>query len=380
MKQLKILFPTGSFYPAQTGGPDNTVYWITKALTRRGHHPIISTTDRGQSLSMPRGQWLDTEYGEVIYTRNPIHYLPVGVIRRALSRIEETDVLHLSMITYPASFLMAMINSRFYRKPMLWSSRGDLDPPMLLRSPQKKKTVINAINRSVDRDLLWFHSTCDAETQYIRDNFGASSKVIQIPNYMELPERIDVPKEKYFLYIGRIDPKKAIENLIEALAKSSAFSASEFVLKIVGDYYNDYGRKLVSLVETRGLTNKIKFLGHRSGREKEELLAAAHFTFMPSHTENFGIVVMEGLAQGTPAVASTGTPWKILEEQDAGYWVDNDPESLVEVVDRVLSLSPEEHRQMSANAYRLAREEFSIHANVSEWEAAYQKILSWNQP
>ncbi|WP_116107090.1 glycosyltransferase family 4 protein [Lewinella sp. IMCC34191] len=376
MKKLKILFPTGSFYPAQTGGPDNTVYWITKALTRRGHQPVISTTDRGQPLPTPRGRWLDTDYGKVIYTRNPVHYLPLGVIKMALKKLRNVDVLHLSMITYPASFLMAAINSKFYRKPMLWSSRGDLDPPMLLRSPKRKKAVISLINRHVDKDLLWFHSTCDAETTYIRRNFGDEAKVIQIPNYMELPDRIETTKEKYFMYIGRIDPKKAIENLIEALSRSRSFLSSEFTLKIVGDYYNDYGRMLVNLVEKKGLGNRIRFLGHRDGREKEELLASAWFTFMPSHTENFGIVVMEGLAQGTPAVASTGTPWEVLEQHHAGYWVPNDPESLEKTVDRILQLPPDELRQMNENAYRLAREEFSIHANISEWEEAYQKILA----
>ncbi len=356
------------------------MYWITKALKRRGHQPIISTTDWGLSLSTPRDQWLDTDFGKIIYSSTPIHYLPIRAIRKTIQKIKDADVLHLSMITYPSSFLMAIINSRFYRKPMLWSSRGDLDPPMLLRSPRKKQAVIKLINKYVDKDLLWFHSTCDAETSYIRQNFGEDSKVIQIPNYMELPERIETKKEKYFMFIGRIDPKKAIENLIEALSKSKPFLSSEFTLKIVGDYYNDYGRMLVKMVESKGLDQKIRFLGHRDGREKEELLAAAWFTFMPSHTENFGIVVMEGLAQGTPAVASTGTPWELLEERQAGYWIPNDPESLAKVVDRILNLPPEVLAQMNDNAYRLAREEFSIHANVAEWEGAYQKILAWNHP
>ena len=376
MKPLTILFPTGSFYPAQTGGPDNTVYWITKALTRRGHRAIISTTDVGQGLPMPRGRWLDTDYGRVVYTHNPIHYLPLRVITRALSQLREADVLHLSMVTYPSSFIMAILNSWFVGKPMLWSSRGDLDPPMLLRSRKKKATVIKMINALVNKDLLWFHSTCDAETEYIRHNFGQDAKVIQIPNYMELPERIETSKEKFFLYIGRIDPKKAIENLITAMARSQAFMDSEFTLKIVGDYYNDYGHGLVKQVEDLGLTQKIRFLGHRDGREKEEILASAWFTFMPSHTENFGIVVMEGLAQGTPAVASTGTPWKILEERNAGFWVDNDPESLIRVIDHIHTLSPEQMKQYSKNALQLARDEFSIHANVEQWEAAYQKILA----
>ena len=376
MKPLTILFPTGSFYPAQTGGPDNTVYWITKALTRRGHRAVISTTDVGQSLPMPRGRWLDTDYGKVVYTRNPIHYLPLRVITRALSQLRQADVLHLSMITYPSSFVMAILNSWFVGKPMLWSSRGDLDPPMLRRSAKKKAAVIRMINSLVNKQLLWFHSTCDAETEYIRNNFGQDAKVIQIPNYMELPERIETSKEKFFLYIGRIDPKKAIENLIEAMSCSRAFLDGEFTLKIVGDYYNEYGQGLVRQVESLDLTHKIRFLGHRDGREKEEILASAWFTFMPSHTENFGIVVMEGLAQGTPAVASTGTPWKILEERQAGFWIDNDPESLTRIIDHIHTIPPDQMKELSQNSIRLAREEFSIHANVSEWEAAYQKLLA----
>ena len=375
-RPLNILFPTGSFYPAQTGGPDNTVYWITKALTRRGHEAVISTTDWEQPLPTPRDRWLETDYGKVVYTRTLIHYLPLRQMWRSLRKLQRSDVLHLSMIFYPSSFLLALLNSLLFDKPVLWSSRGDLDPPMLLRSREKKLPVLKLINRWVNKDKLWFHSTCDAETSYIRDNFGADTKVIQIPNYMELPERIKTHKEKYFLYIGRIDPKKAIENLIEALANAPTFLESEFTLKVVGDYYNDYGHGLVKQVEQLGLTNKIRFLGHRDGREKEELLAAAWFTFMPSHTENFGIVVMEGLAQGTPAVASTGTPWEVLETEEAGYWVDNDPATLTETIERIHTLGPEEMEKLNHNALRLARERFSIHANVAEWEAAYEKILS----
>lgn len=375
-KRLTVLFPTGSFYPAQTGGPDNTVYWITKALTRRGHRAIISTTDRGQPLTTPRNEWFDTEYGTAIYTPNLLHYLPVNVLRKAARRLREADVLHLSMITYPASFLMAIINSRFFGKPMLWSSRGDLDPPMLLRSRRKKAFVLWLINSAVDKKRLWFHSTCDAETEYIRDNFGADSKVIQIPNYMELPDRVEVSKEKYFLYIGRIDPKKAIENLITALADSSVFREGPFHLKIVGDHHNAYGNALVEQVKEADLQEKVRFMGHRGGREKEEILAKAWFTFMPSHTENFGIVVMEGLAQATPAVASTGTPWSILEEREAGYWVDNDPESLSRTIAKIHTLTPTQMETLNQNALRLAREEFSIHANISEWEKAYYSLLS----
>ncbi|MEL7160178.1 MAG: glycosyltransferase family 4 protein [Bacteroidota bacterium] len=377
-EKLSILFPTGSFFPAQNGGPDNTVYWITKALTKRGHQPVIATTDWGLPSGTPTEVWLETNYGEVNYTKNPILYLPWGVLRRVLSKIKQADIVHLSMITYPGSWLTAVINSWFYGKPMVWSSRGDLDPPMLRRSPRKKAFVLWLINNLVNKKKLWFHSTCDAETRYIKHNFGLDAKVIEITNYMELPRKVEVSKEKYFLFIGRIDPKKAIENLIEALAASPLFRKSPFTLRIVGEHHNEYGKKLERQVEESGLAGRVEFLGHRTGVEKEELLAGAWFTFMPSHTENFGIVVTEALAQGTPAVASTGTPWELLETEDAGYWVDNDPDSLTEVIEEILKLSDDRMEELNRNALELASEHFDIHQNIDKWVDAYHQILARN--
>lgn len=369
---MRILFPTGSFYPAQTGGPDNTIYWITKALTQVGHQAVISTTDRGVAANVLRNKWLNTPYGEVIYSHDRIHYFPLCVVYNSLRKLKSADLVHLAMVTYPASWLIAILNSFFYGKPMIWSTHGDLDPPMLLRSRKKKALVIWLINKLVRKNLLTFHSTCNAETKYIRKNFGEEVRITQILNYMELPEPLDRESQRYLLYVGRIDPKKAIENLIAALAATPSFLGSDFVLKVVGDYDNAYGHRLIEQARAAKVDHKIEFLGHREGAEKEELLARAWFIIMPSHTENFGIVVMEALAQRTPAVASTGTPWEILPLRDAGFWTDNDLESLSAVVDKIIKLTPARMREMETNALELVRDEFSIKNNIGKWERAYE--------
>ena len=373
---LTILFPTGSFYPAQNGGPDNTVYWITKALKRRGHHPIVTTTTSGLPAGTPVNTWLDKDCGEVIYTRNAIHYLPLRLLFTALRSVRRADVLHFTMISYPIGILLAVANSWWFGKPMLWSSRGDLDPPILRRSRRKKLAVIWLIRHLVARRKLWFHSTCDAETAYLKDHFGRDARVIQIPNYMELPDYLDAPKEQYLLYVGRIDPKKAIENLIDAVAGSDAFRASAFTLKIVGDYDNAYGRSLHDQVREADLMDKVLFLGHRAGNEKERLLASAWCLFMPSHSENFGIVVLEAMAQGTPAVASLGTPWECLKTQGAGFWVSNSPATLRATVEKVIALPEASVSAMGRRALSLARERFDVHANAAEWTDTYRRMLA----
>ena len=45
--------------------------------------------------------------------------------------------------------------------------------------------------------------------------------------------------------------------------------------------------------------------------------------------------VGETLARGIPVIASTGTPWKRLDEMGAGLWVENDPDSLAQALERI---------------------------------------------
>ena len=68
------------------------------------------------------------------------------------------------------------------------------------------------------------------------------------------------------------------------------------------------------------------------GEEKYKLYANAYFSILVSHSENFGNVVIEALSQGTPVIASKGTPWEQLAEK-AGFWIDNDENSIACCID-----------------------------------------------
>ncbi len=371
--KLNILFPTGSFYPAQTGGPDNSVYWITKALMQQGVQVSVVSTDRGLSPAIPRDKWLDQDFARIIYTKNRIHYLPLKLIGCALRKLRNADILHLTMIFYPASFLMAILNQLFYKKPVVWSIRGDFDPHMMQRSSWKKRLIVLLIRRWLKKKVA-FHATCDAETQYAKNTLGNDIKVLQLTNYMEIPDPIEGKKAPYLLYLGRIDSKKAIENLISALDRSKYFRKSGFGLKIAGDYGSPYGRQLADLTDQLQLNDQVEFVGHASGTHKQKLLAEAYFLVMPSHTENFGIVVAEALAQGTPAIASIHTPWQILETKRAGFWVDNQVEPLAASLDHILQLSAEEYESIRQNTRPLAVETLDVHANIGKWLEAYTRL------
>jgi len=219
-----------------------------------------------------------------------------------------------------------------------------------------------------------FHSTCDAETDYIKQQFKHPVRIVQIPNYVELPKLVPRKPETYLLYIGRINLKKGLDSLIQALALSKEFLRSEFVFKIAGRGDKAYTSKLKQLVESFGLTEKVSFIGQVEGEQKLHLFANAYWTFMPSHTENFGIVVLESLAQNTPVLASTNSPWQELETERVGFWVDNSPESLAGKIDEILTMPFKEYEAYRDRARPYVEERYDILKNIDKWQELYSAV------
>ncbi|GAB4024317.1 glycosyltransferase family 4 protein [Spirosoma koreense] len=364
---MKIFFSAGSFFPAQIGGPDNIMYWQAKALTQRGHQVWVTTTDDGIGPEVEKDRWLTTDFGRGIYVKTAIHYAPLKLMLASLKPLWQCEVVHLSNIFYPASWLLAPL-ALLLGKKVVWTVHGEFDPDVLIYSTQRKKVVLSLV-RLVAKRIL-FHSTCDAETQYIKDQLGTSTRIVQLPYFMELTPTLARTPGDFWLYVGRIHPKKGIERLIEALP----LVRKKKRLKIIGDYHNEYGQQLIELANRIGYRDQIDFLGHKKGTEKYQLMADSYCMIMPSYTENFGIVVTEALTQGTPVIASLGTPWKILSDRRAGFWSSNDVQPLADTLNQMADMDPATYEQYRQNAARLV-EEYDITKNIQKWEDIYQRVL-----
>lgn len=369
---MKVFFPLEVFYPSQAGGTSNTVYWLTKNLARHGFEPVLVASDKGIGPGFPLNCWRDTDAGRVIHVRTRHLNFPLGQTWYALRHFHRSDIVHISSVFYPTAFITA-IAARILGKKVMWSVHGELDPYALEHSRRRKRPILRLL-RSVVGTYPVFHSTCDEETVYIRDIFGEDARIEQIPNYVELPDQVERNDGRYLLYIGRLHPKKGIENLIQALTRSKAFLDSNLMLRIAGRGRADYERELRELVDRLGIDNKIEFVGQVEGVAKEQLLASAFWTVMPSHTENFGLVVLESLAQNTPVIASKGTPWQVLEDERLGFWTDNSPEALSEILTRVISMPSEEYEDYRRRGRPFVVENYDIRKNIDRWVDAYQKM------
>ncbi len=369
---MKILYPLEVFYPSQAGGTANTVYWIVKNLAAHGIEPVVIATDKGLRADVPRNKWTGFDWGKVIYVRTRFLRFPLFQTCTSLRNVLRADIVHLSSIYFPTSLATAFA-AFLTGKRLVWSVHGEVDAYTLKDSATQKQLVLLLVKKIL-RKYPTFHSTCDAETVYIKNVFGDDVRIEQITNYFEVPDKQPRTDSRYLLFIGRLNHKKGIENLIHAVSLSKFFGESDFVLKIAGDGDEKYKKELSDLVEKLYLSNKIHFVGQVVGRTKHQLLADAYFTIMPSHTENFGLVVIESLAQHTPVIASTNTPWKILEEGKVGFWVDNSPDKLAKTIDKILTMTDSEYESYRQRGREFVFRNFDISKNIDKWVRFYKSL------
>jgi len=106
------------------------------------------------------------------------------------------------------------------------------------------------------------------------------------------------------LYLGRIDSKKGLGNLINGVAALQC-RFPELVLVLGGDDRSYYARRLEASVTRRGLQSRVRFLGHLGTVAKREALVAADIFALVSENENYGLVIVEAAAWGVPVLTTT---------------------------------------------------------------------------
>ena len=366
---MRVFISSGLFYPSKLGGPAKTLYWLSKGLIYKGIAVSVVTSNNWiQDGLVEIDVWTEINDIRVRYCTAKSK-LPLNVIFHSAKELLKCDVVLLSSLFFIPSFFIALI-AAYTSKKIIWSSRGELFGAAINGS--KEKQLFIRLLRLLFAKRVVFHATSSEEESQIYKYLGSKVKTIIIPNYMELHEklsRID-GVEKYFLYVGRVAPIKALDNLLLGLSKSDSFMSSDCKLLIAGGVekqFESYYNQLNKIVEDNlTLKGKVVFLGNISGQEKFQLYADAYYSILVSHSENFGNVVIEALSQGTPVIASKGTPWQKLVVCNAGKWIDNSENEIAKCIDEVLAMGEEEYEQVRSNAYKLALD-FDVYANIDEW-------------
>jgi glycosyltransferase involved in cell wall biosynthesis len=105
------------------------------------------------------------------------------------------------------------------------------------------------------------------------------------------------------LFMGRINPIKNLESLLDAwLFVRRAMPGA--LLELAGEGDPNYVASLQRRASMNGIASSVAFRGFVSKEKKDRLLSTATLLVLPSHHENFGVVVLEALEAGVPVVVS----------------------------------------------------------------------------
>ena len=133
--------------------------------------------------------------------------------------------------------------------------------------------------------------------------------------YTRYPE---LESKRLALFLGRLHPKKGCDLAIQAFARTLS-KDSGWHLVMAGPDQVGWRAELSRLAASLGIADRITWTGMLSGDEKWGALHSSEFFFLPSHQENFGVVVAEALACGVPALISDKVNiWHEVKESGAG--------------------------------------------------------------
>lgn len=362
---------------ARSGGPSTCTLDMMEGLYAIRAHVELLTVSSEDILGKGR-PWLK----EV-----PNDYKTPFVISRNIQKClwqSSHDIYHANALWMGSTHDTCRI-ARKLRKPYIISPHGMLYPTALAVKSWKKKILLNLWYYKDINSAACLHATCQQEADYCRQ-FGYKGPIAVIPNAVVFPEGIELKKNNYrdskgrrqIGFLGRLHPIKKVENVIYALYKLPDEQKSQISLLIMGKYDDQYEQWLKDEVKRLGLEETVEFVGFVSGKEKYERLSRLSALMVPSAQENFGMIVPEALICGTPVYASLGTPWGELNDCDAGWWKDNVPETIAEVIKEILSKSDEELLEMGKNGRRLIEQKYEQHKVAGMMKELYEWVVEVN--
>jgi len=335
------------------GGPVRAIIDLSSKLAALGHNVKIITLDDKDAPE----EWRDNP------ASNP-HTVRIGHMgnkgltyspeQRATihDAIKDADVVHLHAIWEPMTLGVSKI-VRKANKPYVISLRGMLDDWCMEQRRFKKLIYLKLGASSMLNSAAAIHSTAEGELAQSKKWFPKTQGIV-IPNLLNLDPYENLPGEQIaretfpmfdtgdpvLLYLSRLHYKKGIEHLIEAI-KILKDSGSPHRLLIAGDGDKAYESKLKALTKQLNLEDHVAFLGLVTGDTKISLYQAADLFVLPTSQENFGFVLYESLAAGTPLVTTKGVDtWPELQDQAQAVICDQNKEAFATTI-KQLTNDPE---------------------------------------
>lgn len=374
-KAPRLLHVIGTLDP-QYGGPVAALHGLSVSSSRAGSHVTIATLDppvRHTHAWDGVAAIVNLGPGRLKLGASPYNYSSrlVPWLRETAGEYDLV-IVHGIWQFHSAAVWRALSG----RVPYYVFAHGALDPWFKRAHPLKhlKKWIYwHAIEARVLSGAAGVLFTSEEEMLLARQSFSMDEMKKRVVSYGIIAPAGDPKTEiasfwrqfpdlvghRILLFLSRLHEKKGCDLLLRAFAAVHKIDPS-LQLVMAGPDGGALGQ-LVHQSRALGIENRVSWLGMLNGEVKWGALRCADAFVLPSHSENFGVAVVEALACGTPVLISKMVNiWREIEIDGAGIAGSDDLEGTLGLLTAWLQRDASERRAMRARAVYSFTRRFEI--------------------
>jgi glycosyltransferase involved in cell wall biosynthesis len=384
---MNILFVSSSYYPHING-----VYYfvcrIGPLLQEKGHKVAVIVPSESVHFSLKKIDDLDV-YGIPSYPVivNPTIRLPIPFfLRTRLRRIIEDfkpDLIHVQD-HFPLSKAVVVLNKKL-KIPIIGSNHFMPENfTILLRNKKMKQIFENYLWKSFSRvfnQVRLVTTPTETGARLIRphlrvDAIAISSGIgMQIFNpsgdTREIKTKYSIPDKPILLYVGRLDPEKHIEEILQAVA--IAIKKVDFCFVIVGKGTSKIA--LEKLTQHLEITNNVIFTGFVPDEDLPYFYKMGRCFIIASIAELLSLGALQAMASGLPVIAvNAGALSELVKDKVNGYlFEEGDIPAISRHIEDIIT-NDEVYRRMSEKSMEYASQH-DINKTLESFEKLYEEEI-----
>lgn len=324
---------------------------------------------------------------QLIIENAKILYIPCNIrkyssMRKEWNRILDEikpDLVHVNCCWMPCCALTQKWAQKKGYKVIL-TPHGMLEPWIMNRNYWTKKLpALLLFQKSAIKNADCIHATAESEKLNILI-LGYNNRIEVIANGIDVDSikiKENWERKRNILFLSRIHVKKGIEFLLEAVSLLKS-QLKGYTITIAGEGKEEYISSLKSKAKELGIEKMVDFCGGVYGEKKWELYRNADVFVLPTYSENFGIVIAEALASGTPVITTKGTPWEELNTEECGWCIDIGLQPLISALNCFQGLSDTTILEYALRGRLLVESKFNIRKIAKDFICLYKTLINEN--
>ncbi len=378
------------------GGPVTMVADAAESLAAEGVEVTIFATDLGKAPWAgdwrsvqpdelpPNAAALDYELFEVRWPQR-LFYSP-KLARRLDAVAADFDLVHIHSLWLHPQYA-AQKAARRRGVPYIVSPHGALDPYLRQRGRARKAATNRLWQNSMLAHAAALHVTTEDERKLVADIAPrVPREVVANGLWIDRLAPADADGMRFrnrhldgfdgplVVFLGRLNFKKGVDVLIDAFAIALE-RHPQAQLAVVGPDDEGLRAQLEAQVAALSLGQQVTFTGALYGEDRTDALAAADVWALSSHSENFGIAVVEAMAAGAATVISPAVNLAPdVVAADAGLVAEQRPEPFAAALGTLLD-DPARRAELAARGRSFVRR-YDWSVVGPEFKSMYERVIA----